>query len=83
MPMSERDNLRVVTHRERTTGKFTTRRNYKFQVKEGDIPKIDDWATNDDIEIVSRGASAQATVRNITAATTVKVTMEGWKRRIK
>jgi hypothetical protein len=77
MPKSAHDRLRVVTHRELTTGKFVTRKNVKFQVKDGDIPNIDGWATNDEIEIALRGESDQAAVRNITDDTTVRVTIEG------
>lgn len=76
MPVPQRDNLRVVTYRERTTGTFTTRKNGKFIVIDSDLSIVSDWGTNDEIEISKVKASGDATVRNITDGdTTVRVTI--------
>lgn len=84
MPEAQQDRLRVVTYRQRTTGIFATRRNRKFKVINADMSNISEWGTDDEIEILQRDASEEATVRNITDSDTIaRVTIEGPKRRLK
>ena len=70
------DRLRIITHRERSTGTFRTRNNQKFTVLPEDLEHVDDWSSNDEIEIAVGSSSEFVTIRNVPCANTVRATLK-------
>jgi hypothetical protein len=72
----ERDRLRIITHRERSTGKFRTLKNQTFTVVTDDLEIVEDWTSNDEIEITVGHSPESVTVRNFACDNTVRATLD-------